>query len=52
MIEVHDTIHAWRQSPDKQRNEVDPLPRIAQEIAGKSALYVLTSFMLRILPTP
>ena len=19
MIEVHDTIHAWRQSPDKQR---------------------------------
>jgi cell division protein ZapE len=44
MIEVHDTIHAWRQSPDKQRNEVDPLPRIAQEIAGKSALLCFDEF--------
>ena len=44
MIEVHDTIHAWRQSPDKPQDEVDPLPRIAQEIAGKSALLCFDEF--------
>ena len=33
MIELHDTIHARRQSPDKPKDEVDPLPRIAHEIA-------------------
>ncbi|MBC8451791.1 MAG: cell division protein ZapE [Rhodospirillaceae bacterium] len=44
MIEVHDTIHAWRQSPDKLMDEVDPLPRIAREIAGKSALLCFDEF--------
>ena len=44
MIELHDTIHAWRQSPDKPKDEVDPLPRIAQEIAGKSALLCFDEF--------
>jgi len=44
MIEVHDTIHAWRKSPEKQTNEVDPLPRIAREIAGKSSLLCFDEF--------
>ncbi len=44
MIEVHDTIHAWRQSPDKPQDEVDPLLSIAQEIAGKSALLCFDEF--------
>ena len=44
MIEIHDTIHAWRQSPDKPKNEVDPLPRIAAEIAGKSRLLCFDEF--------
>ena len=44
MIELHDTIHAWRQSPDKPKDEVDPLPRIAHEIAGKSALLCFDEF--------
>ena len=44
MIEVHDTIHAWRQSSDKQRDQIDPLPRIAREIAEKSALLCFDEF--------
>ena len=44
MIEVHDTIHSWRNSRDKPKDEVDPLPRIAQEIAGKSALLCFDEF--------
>lgn len=44
MIEVHDTIHAWRQSPDKPKNEVDPLPRIARQIAEKSRLLCFDEF--------
>jgi cell division protein ZapE len=44
MIEVHDTIHAWRQSTDKPKDEIDPLPRIAREIAGKSALLCFDEF--------
>lgn len=44
MIEVHDTIHAWRQAPDKPKDEVDPLPRIAAEIAEKSALLCFDEF--------
>ena len=44
MIEVHDTIHAWRQEPEKPRNEIDPLPGIAREIAGKSTLLCFDEF--------
>ena len=44
MIEVHDTIHTWRQSPDKPQDEDDPLLRIAQEIAGKSGLLCFDEF--------
>jgi cell division protein ZapE len=44
MIEVHDTIHAWRQSPDKPKDEIDPLPRIARAIAKKSALLCFDEF--------
>ena len=43
-IEVHDTIHAWRQSTEKPKDEIDPLPRIAREIAGKSALLCFDEF--------
>ena len=44
MIEVHDTIHAWRQSPSKNKDEVDPLPHIAREMARKSALLCFDEF--------
>jgi cell division protein ZapE len=46
MIEVHDTIHAWRQSLDKPKDEVDPLPQIARAIAGKSALLCFDEFQV------
>ena len=44
MIEVHDTIHNWRQSPHKPKDAVDPLPQIARAIAGKSALLCFDEF--------
>ena len=47
MIEVHDTIHAWRQSPSKNKDEVDPLPHIAREMARKSALLCFDEYQLR-----
>jgi cell division protein ZapE len=46
MIEVHDTIHSWRQSLDKPKDEVDPLPQIARAIAGKSALLCFDEFQV------
>lgn len=36
MIETHERLHLWRQ--ESQGREDDPLPRIAEEIAGKAWL--------------
>ena len=44
MIEVHDAIHSWRQTLNKPRDEIDPLPRIAKEIARKSTLLCFDEF--------
>ena len=44
MIEVHDTIHAWRQLPNNEKNEADALPHIARAMAKKSALLCFDEF--------
>lgn len=43
MIEVHDAVHAWRQ--DKARkSDRDPLPQIAEKIAGDTWLLCFDEF--------
>jgi cell division protein ZapE len=43
MIEVHDAVHAWRQ--DKARkSDRDPLPQIAEKIAGETWLLCFDEF--------
>lgn len=44
MIEFHDTLHRWRRSPDKPKDEIDPLPRIAREIARDAWLLCFDEF--------
>ena len=44
MIEFHDTLHKWRRSPDKPKDEIDPLPRIAREIAKDAWLLCFDEF--------
>ena len=44
MIEVHDAIHNSRQAPITSRDEIDPLPRIAQKIARNSTLLCFDEF--------
>jgi cell division protein ZapE len=43
MIEVHDAVHAWRQDKNK-KNERDPLPQIAGQIADETWLLCFDEF--------
>ena len=43
MIEVHDSVHAWRQDK-KKKSERDPLPQIAEQIAAETWLLCFDEF--------
>ncbi len=43
MIEVHDSVHVWRQD-SKKKNDRDPLPQIAADIASETWLLCFDEF--------
>lgn len=43
MIEVHDAVHAWRQDAQR-KSDRDPLPQIAEKIAGDTWLLCFDEF--------
>jgi cell division protein ZapE len=44
MAEVHDRLHAWRQ--ESKGTKADPLPELAQEIAGETWLLCFDEFVV------
>lgn len=43
MIEVHESVHAWRLD-ENRKNERDPLPQVAERIAGETWLLCFDEF--------